>query len=92
MATSLAPILSAYSVHAFAAKDIRAGLWYLMLALAHVIVCWLLLIGCKKTLPEEPLTTSKVKTADKEVLASLLVYLLPLFTKDLIFTGGSTGN
>jgi hypothetical protein len=38
-------------------------------------------------LPDEPLTTKKVRTADKEVLAFLLVYLLPLFTKDLIFTG-----
>jgi hypothetical protein len=44
-------------------------------------------MGCKSSLPEETLSTTKVKTADKEVLAFLIVYLLPLFTKDLVFAG-----
>jgi hypothetical protein len=87
VATSLAPILGAFSVHAFAAKDVRRGLWYLGFASALVLICWLLLKGCKNTLPEETLTTAKVKTSDKEVFAFLLVYLLPLFTRDLVFTG-----
>ena len=87
VATSLAPILGAFSVHSFATCDAQGGFRYLGIALALVLICWLILKGCKRTLPEETLKTARVKTADREVLAFLLVYLLPLFTKDLIFTG-----
>ena len=88
MATSLAPILGAFAVNSFAHEDWKTGLWYLGIGGAagtDLLVgdCW----PAGNVLPEEPLTTKKVKTADKEVLAFLLVYLLPLFTKDLIFTG-----
>jgi hypothetical protein len=87
MLTALAPILGAFSVNAFAHGESQTGLWYLAGGAALVATCWLVLRRCRKVLAEEPLTTKKVKTADKEVLAFLLVYLLPLFTKDLIFTG-----
>ena len=87
MATSLAPILGAFAVNSFAHEDWKTGLWYLGIGAGLVLICWLVILACKQTLPEEPLTTKKVKTADKEALAFLLVYLLPLFTKDLIFTG-----
>lgn len=87
MLTSLAPILGAFAINAFAHSDTVVGCWYLAGGVLLVLVCGLVLRRCRKVLPEEPLTTKKVKTADKEVLAFLLVYLLPLFTKDLIFTG-----
>jgi len=87
MLTALAPILGAFSVNAFAHGELRTGLWYLLGGTILVTICWFVLRQCRLVLPEEPLTTKKVKTADKEVLAFLLVYLLPLFTKDLIFTG-----
>jgi MFS family permease len=87
MLTALAPILGAFAVNSFAHMDWMMGGLYLGGGVLLVIVCWLVLWRCRTILPEEPLTTKKVKTADKEVLAFLLVYLLPLFTKDLIFTG-----
>lgn len=87
MLTSLAPILGAFAVNSFAHMDWAMGGVCLGGGVLLVLVCWLVLRRCRKILPEEPMTTQKVKTADKEVLAFLLVYLLPLFTKDLIFTG-----
>lgn len=87
MLTSLAPILGAFAVNSFAHNEVQTSLWYSGLGVLLVLICWLVILSCKQSLPEEPLTTKKVKTSDKEVLAFLLVYLMPLFTKDLIFTG-----
>lgn len=87
MLTSLAPILGAFAVNSFAHDEMKTGLWYSGIGVLLVLICWLVILACKQTLPEEPLTTKKVKASDKEVLAFLLVYLMPLFTKDLIFTG-----
>jgi hypothetical protein len=87
MLTSLAPILGAFAVNSFAHTDWMTGGFYLGGGVVLVAACWFVLWRCRKVLAVEPLTTKKVKTADKEVLAFLLVYLLPLFTKDLIFTG-----
>jgi MFS family permease len=87
MATSLAPILGAFAVNYFAHRDWWGGGICLGIGVLLALTCWWVIRRCRKTLPEEPLTTKKVKTADKEVVAFLLVYLLPLFTKELIFTG-----
>ncbi len=87
MLTSLAPILGAFAVNSFAHDEFKTGLWYSGIGVLLVLICWLVILACKRTLPEEPLTTKHVKTSDKEVLAFLLIYLMPLFTKDLIFTG-----
>lgn len=87
MLTSLAPILGAFAVNSFAHDEFETGWWYTGIGVLLVLICWLVILACKQILPEEPLTTKKVKTSDKEVLAFLLVYLMPLFTKDLIFTG-----
>jgi hypothetical protein len=86
MLTSLTPILGAYAVNSFARDERYTGLWYSGIGFLLILICWLVILACKQSLPEEPLTTKKVKTSDKEVLAFLLVYLMPLFTKDLIFT------
>lgn len=85
--TSLAPILGAFAVNSLAQWDWWSFGWFLGGGIALVLVCWLVMWRCQVVLPEEPLNTKKVKTADKEVLAFLIVYMLPLFTKDLIFTG-----
>src|SRR5205085_6268664 len=77
----------AFAVNSFAQRDWTLGGTYLAGGASLVLICWLVVWRCRKVLPEEPLTTKKVRTADKEVLAFLLVYLFPLFTKDLIFTG-----
>ncbi len=87
MLTSLAPILGAFAVNSFAHSEWTMCWFYLGGGLLLVLICWLILWRCRKVLPAENLTTKKVKTSDKEVLAFLLVYLLPLFTKDLVFTG-----
>lgn len=87
MVTSLAPILGAFAVNSFAHQEWLSGGICLTVGVLLILICWLVMRACRKTLAEEPLTTKKVKPADKEVLAFLLVYLLPLFTRDIIFTG-----
>ncbi|MDB5350079.1 MAG: hypothetical protein JWN86_1326 [Planctomycetota bacterium] len=84
-ATSLAPILGALAVNSLAKGNYGEAVRYLLAGGGMVLVCWLLLLACRR-LQEEPLTTAKVKTADKEVLSFLVVYLLPIFTKNIIFT------
>lgn len=87
MATSLTPILGAFAVNYFAHQDWWKGGICLGFAFLLALICWGVILRCRRILAEEPLVTKKVKTADKEVVTFLLVYLLPLFTKDLIFTG-----
>jgi hypothetical protein len=84
--TSLAPILGAMSMHSFATKSYWNAAGYLVLGGILVLLCLALLRRCKR-ISIQPFKTSKVKTADKEVLAFLVVYLLPIFTKDIFFSG-----
>lgn len=85
VATSLAPVLAAFAV-----KDLTAGRsmkevapWLVVTALLPVI-CWLLLLFSRKHLEQQELRIVKIKSTDKEVLAYLIAYLLPLLTKDTV--------
>ncbi len=85
VATSLAPVLAAFAV-----KDLTAGRgitevapWLIVTVLLPVI-CWLLLIFSRKHLERQELRIVKIKSTDKEVLAYLIAYLLPLLTKDTV--------
>jgi hypothetical protein len=75
-------------VNSLAHDEYNRAAWYGAIAVLLCMICFLSIYGCKRTLQKEPLVTKKIRTADKEVLAFLLVYLLPLFSKDVAtFTG-----
>lgn len=84
--TSLAPVLAAFGVKELIdlEADESKATAYSLFAIAAIlpILCWLLLVFAKKHLEQKELRITKFKTTDKEVLAFLIAYLLPLITKD----------
>lgn len=92
VATSLAPVLAA-----FAMKDIANGKSWtdvtplLVIGLLLPVICLLLLSFARKKLERHELNVTKVSSTDKEVLAYLVAYLLPLLAKDSIDYRDSPG-
>jgi hypothetical protein len=86
--TSLTPVLATCAVNSLSHGHLLTGFLLLGAGGGLFLICYLLLLLCRKHLPIEPITTKKVKTADKEMLAFLFVYLLPLFAKDSIDFAG----
>ena len=78
VATALAPCAWAYSVNLFAHGENELAWLWLGIGFGLFVICWLMLEGVKRFHQRQPLTTKKVKLADKEILAFLLAYLLPL--------------
>jgi hypothetical protein len=78
--TALAPCAFAYSVNRFARDETQDAIIWLAIGLLMCFVCWGILKASHRMLESKPLKTKKVKLADKEVLAFLLAYLLPLST------------
>jgi hypothetical protein len=86
--TALTPVLWACAISQFRNGDNATAWWYLGISGGLVAICVLLILICRRNGEREKLFTKKVKPADKEILAFLLAYLLPLFSKDAIgFTG-----
>lgn len=86
--TALTPVLWACAVSQFRNGSPEAAWWYLGVSVALVLICVCLIRLCRKNGERETLFSKKVKPADKEILAFLLAYLLPLFSKEAInFTG-----
>lgn len=89
VATSVTPVFFVCSLNNLAHSDYKkAGIFALIFVLLALLFLYILFFVIGKQLPESPLNTSKVKSADKEVLAFLLTYLLPLFFKDNIKFAG----
>ena len=91
-ATSLAPVIAAFAI-----KDLSDGKTVYdaapLIAVTCVlpILCWLLLVFARKHLEKQELTITKIKSTDKEVLAYLVAYLLPLLANDSIDYRDSLG-
>lgn len=88
VATSLTPVLWACAISQYRGGDTAAAWWYLGISAGLVVVCVGLVLLCRKTGEREKLFTKKVKQADREILAFLLAYLLPLFSKESINFSG----
>ena len=78
-ATALAPCAWAYSVNLFSQGEAELAWLWLGIGVGLFLICWLMLEGVKRFHQRQPMTTKKVKLADKEIVAVLLAYLLPLF-------------
>lgn len=83
MATTFAPAAFVYAlVWVMSGCYVQAAIWFsvggVMVALCRCVVRYALL-----NLQDVPYTATKVEIADNEVVSFLLVYLLPLITKDL---------
>ncbi len=83
VATSLAPVLGAFGIISYSkGESAWATLQWLMCAAFLLLICWLVLYFAKNQIEKEILTVKSIKSADKEVLTFLLVYLLPLVARD----------
>jgi MFS family permease len=77
--TSIAPILLTLWFKEFSqAWCWQDGCWYLGATLILVFICWVLINVSKCKLEKLPVKIVSVKTADKEVVNFILIYLLPL--------------
>lgn len=77
--TSLAPILLAYAVNAWSNENQTAAYLYGLIGVGFAVLCLLLLGFCKSQISVETLQVTKVKSVDKQALAFLIIYLMPLF-------------
>ena len=83
--TSLAPVLGAYVVNDLSqGKQFLTALCWLIPALLLVAICWLLMVFASRRLGREELAVTSVRSTDKEVLAYLVAYLLPIISKETL--------
>lgn len=78
IATALAPILVTSAIAAWGKGDLP----WILLAVAGglVVICVVLLRQARTRLERVPIRLTAIETADHEVLAFILAYLLPLLT------------
>jgi hypothetical protein len=82
--TSLAPILLAYAVNAASKGDTQAAYYFLVCGIGFSVVCLLILWFCKTQISVESLVVTKVKSVDKQAIAFLIIYLMPLFADNAV--------
>jgi hypothetical protein len=86
--TALAPCAFAYAVNRLSHSDYSNAALWVTIGLLMCFVCWGILRSARRMLEAKPLNTKKVKLADKEILAFLLAYLIPLAsTATVSFSG-----
>jgi len=91
-ATSLSPVIAAFAIKGLSdGKTASEASLLIVIACVLPILCWLLIVFARKHLEQHELTITKVKSTDKEVLAYLVAYLLPLLAKDTIDYRDSPG-
>ena len=89
VATSLAPICGAFAVNRIGELNYAAfydlAFWcWLVGAFGLLFLTYLFFAWCKHRLKHTEISTTKIKPTDKDVLAFLLAYLLPLLGKDVL--------
>ena len=85
MLTSLAPVLGAYAVTDVSqGKPLLIAICWLIPAVLLVIIVWLLMVFASRMLAKERLTVTSVRSTDKETLAYLVAYLLPIISNDVL--------
>ena len=81
-ATSMAPITGAYAINQFIDGQIASGIGFIILGLSLMFICWAMLIFAARNQQTEPLYVVEVGLSDKEILAFLIAYLLPVLSRD----------
>lgn len=85
VASSLAPVLAAFAVREIANGKSVGSTWPLLVAtVALPVICFLVIYYAKTNLEQQSLHVKKIKSTDKEVLAYLIAYLLPLLATDVV--------
>lgn len=84
VATSLAPIFfTLWFISLSKSWNLCDGISYLVITISLSAICWGFLSLSKKRLEIIPVSIKSIKTADKELVGFVLIYLLPLIKSDL---------
>jgi len=86
--TSLTPVLWACALSQYRNGNPGGALWYLGISGGLIAICVGLILMARWYGEREKVFSKKVKPADKEILAFLLAYLLPLFSKEAMNFSG----
>jgi hypothetical protein len=90
VATSIAPVMLAFGVVAYSEGKTGLAVWqWLVYAAGLTVICLLVLRFAKARIATESVSLKAVKSADKEVLAFLVTYLLPILAKETLDYKGS---
>lgn len=81
-ATSMAPITGAYAINQFRDGQVMWGASFIVLGLSLTLICWAVLAFAARNQQTEPLHVVEVELADKEILAFLIAYLLPVLSRE----------
>lgn len=79
-ATAIAPVLLTYAWVALQSGNSRMAVGLGFGCVALIIICWLLLRYARRNLERMSFKPVKIEAADRENIAFLILYLLPLFT------------
>ena len=82
--TSLSPILFAYAVNSVSKGDSTAAYYFTICGVGFSVIGFLILWFCKTQISIETLKIKKVKSVDKQAIAFLVIYLMPLFADNAI--------
>ena len=85
--TSLSPILIAYAVNSISKGDKVAAYYFVLFGIGFSIICPLILWYCKTQISVEVLKIKKVTSVDKQAIAFLVIYLMPLFADNTVDFG-----
>lgn len=89
VSTSLAPVLGAVAVNKFArGEPWTAWIGWLGTGVGCAAICVLMLTMVARQGERQPLQLAEVESADKEMLAFLLTYLLPFIASDKLGFSG----
>ncbi len=84
-ATSIAPILLTLWFLDFSKHwNPHEGLHYIAIAASLSLVCFFIITLAKTQLEKFPVTIASVRTADKEIVGFIVVYLLPLINNTAV--------
>lgn len=78
--TSLAPAIGAFALVAFQKGDWRKGLAFVVAAALLAVLCYLLKLYPERHGERRTLTVTAVESTDKEALAFIIAYLIPILT------------
>ena len=82
--SSLTPIFLVCGVHSLRHGQLESAYYFGLLFLLATTILFYLMYSVRSRLPKQTLTTQKVKPSDKEVLAFLLSYLLPFYSRESV--------
>lgn len=82
--SALAPVALIYSYVAWTQNQLPIALWALFLALLSVALCLLTLHLAKEKVDQSDYKATHAEAADGENIGFLLLYVLPLFTDQIV--------